>query len=383
MENRVLDDVRTLYSQKLVEWRFLLSYGNINLNIEMPLVHEQRQRANFKENPYQRQSVGLLQVHIDLLPKSGLSLIPESVLTTQMSREKSMLQASSDRFHTYSSAWWNDYKELKLPVRPVKLYAESQDGVWRPSTSFIAELIGVRGIPTPNHAARFVSLIPFKRDDPGPQLERAEIWHRFTSFLSARSGDFEDHCLLLCSLLLGFGMEAYMVIGSSSDGAHGWVLTRQKKQPKQNKRSSVVEYEYHFWESLTGHKFELNDPKVNQMYKKVGCLFNHKYFYANIQGVDGMSATDFNIEDYTKWKALDPQEIQQVRPQNTQIRLIPSSLDCDGLETQMEHKLRAAISAHRKVLNMLTRYDDKLDGIMQIALANYEIEKLTGNVCDI
>ena len=53
------------------------------------------------------------------------------------------------------------------------------------------------------------------------------------------------------------------------------------------------------------------------MYKKVGCIFNNKYFYANIQPIDSMNSTDFNIEDYTKWKALDPQEIQNVRAQNS------------------------------------------------------------------
>jgi centrosomal protein CEP76 len=174
------------------------------------------------------------------------------------------MQSSSDRFHTYSSAWWNDYKELKLPVRPVKLYAESQDGVWRPSSSFVTELVAVRGILTPNHAARFVSLIPFKRSERGPESnpERAEIWHKFTTFLSIRNGDFEDHCLLLCSLLLGFHLEAYVVIGASTDGAHGWVMTRQAKSLKPMAKRQVPEYTYHFWESLTGHKFELGDPRI-------------------------------------------------------------------------------------------------------------------------
>jgi len=52
------------------------------------------------------------------------------------------------------------------------------------------------------------------------------------------------HALLLCSLLLGFGLDAYVVIGASSDGPHLWVLTILK--------SSQNKIKYTFWESLTG-----------------------------------------------------------------------------------------------------------------------------------
>ena len=91
----------------------------------MPITHEARQRMLVSDNPYQLKSMGMLQVHLDLLPKAGLSLIPESILTNQISKEKALIQSQSDRFHTYSSAWWNDFKELKLPIRPIKIYAES------------------------------------------------------------------------------------------------------------------------------------------------------------------------------------------------------------------------------------------------------------------
>ena len=57
-----------------------MSYGNTSLNIEMPYTYAS-QRA-LTENQFGRQAVGLLQIHMDLLPKSGLTLLPESVLTT-------------------------------------------------------------------------------------------------------------------------------------------------------------------------------------------------------------------------------------------------------------------------------------------------------------
>lgn len=56
--------------------------------------------------------------------------------------------------------------------------------------------------------------------------------------------DIEDHCVLLCSLLLGYGLEAYVCVGTKAHGlAHSWVAT--------------IGSEGHttFWESLTGQRY--------------------------------------------------------------------------------------------------------------------------------
>lgn len=86
-------------------------------------------------------------------------------------------------------------------------------------------IYGLKGIDSPFHAARFVSLIPYKKNEK-PGGEKNEVWHYFNTFLAAGYGDSEDHASLLCSILLGFGMDAYVVVGNSTDGPHAWVLTR-------------------------------------------------------------------------------------------------------------------------------------------------------------
>lgn len=56
-------------------------------------------------------------------------------------------------------------------------------------------------------------------------------------------GDCEDHATLLCSLLLGFGLDAYVCVGTKAKGTpHTWVLTRGTD-------GSIT-----FWESLTAHR---------------------------------------------------------------------------------------------------------------------------------
>ena len=55
--------------------------------------------------------------------------------------------------------------------------------------------------------------------------------------------DCEDHTMLLCSLLLGFGLNAFVCVGCKKGGvAHTWIMTIAPD-------GSVT-----FWESLTGER---------------------------------------------------------------------------------------------------------------------------------
>ena len=79
---------------------------------------------------------------------------------------------------------------------------------------------------------------------------------------------------MLCNLLLGFGMDAYVVVGTNSEGSHAWVLTRQQ--------SGASKPKVYFWESLTGLKLDSEDPRVHRFYRTIGCIFNNQTFMGNI-----------------------------------------------------------------------------------------------------
>jgi len=112
--------------------------------------------------------------------------------------------------------------------------------------------------------------------------------------------DCEDHALLLCSLLLGFGLNAYVCVGCKTGGvAHTWVMTIAPD-------GSIT-----FWESLTAERsqsvtlflfFDANllyrfshkpvdpdhpagvpVPQLEHPYRTIGCVFNHQSFFANCQ----------------------------------------------------------------------------------------------------
>mmetsp|Transcript_4441 Transcript_4441/g.7572 ORF Transcript_4441/g.7572 Transcript_4441/m.7572 type:complete len:102 (-) Transcript_4441:611-916(-) len=99
------------------------------------------------------------------------------------------------------------------------------------------------------------------------------------SFLARGCGDSEDHAVLLCNLLIGFGLDAYVCVGTNGEGSHAWVVERQS-QPAKNGSKQMPKII--FWESLTGQKMEVDDPRVHRFYRNIGCVFNNKVFLGNI-----------------------------------------------------------------------------------------------------
>ena len=114
----------------------------------------------------------------------------------------------------------------------------------------------------------------------------------------------------LCNLLLGFGLDAYVVVGTNSEGSHAWVMTRQ---PPNAQGKQHVD----FWESLTGTKLASDDPRVHRFYRTVGCVFSNKAFFANIQADDRVVNTEWDLEDQYLWKAMSQQYINSLTPNSS------------------------------------------------------------------
>ncbi|CAM9323973.1 unnamed protein product, partial [Ectocarpus sp. 12 AP-2014] len=181
--------------------------------------------------------------------------------------------------------------------RSVKIFAEDERGQHRCVCSFLEPYRQGRMLPTPRHAARFVSLLPFRpRSTVGeqpPATQRA--WNSPHAFLAAGTGDASDHALLLCSLLLGFGLDALVCCGlvHPSDEDNG------EDDASAAEPGGVADKKAVFWESLTGQRFAMSAPRPRpsrgrrttpgkmavtpRHFSKVSCMFNHREFFANKQ----------------------------------------------------------------------------------------------------
>lgn len=221
VEEDTATGARRLLSEKQLEWRFVLVHKSLTLNIELASMAPPK-------GP-----LGIMKLHMQLATKGGQRVtLNEAALDVQLDAEAKAKALAVKQFYEFSQNWYNEYRALKpdFSKRAVKIYAEHNTGAayeasaLKPVFGYVSRL-SLRGIDSPEHAARFVSLLPFIR--PSGDSPPLTTWRYPHSFLAEGRGEVQDHATLLCSLLLGFGLDAYVCIGSCTDGAHAWVLTRQ------------------------------------------------------------------------------------------------------------------------------------------------------------
>lgn len=346
---------REILSTKSIEWRAMLSNPSLSFPIELQGLGTRS-----------KLSVGALYLQIDMMPKTRRSdFISDRLVNEQINLEKKYEREVAHSFFEYSNEWWKDYKQIRSgnDKRLVKIYAETEDGTFKPVSSLIQPMRTNRLIDSPLQAARFVSLIPFERcENPGGT--RSEVWHSMHTFLTKGKGDCEEHALLLAGLLLGFGLDAYVCLGSSGEGPHAWVLTLGGKNM--------------FWESLTGQRLNVDDPRVHRFYRKVGCVFNHKHFYGNIQADDVVSNTCWDLHNETLWKPMAGDILERLVGTSKLVPLLPPIPDVTSEELRLENEVKKLISSYRERNDLLTHWDDELSYLLSPALVNYELDRIGG-----
>ncbi|CAM9697417.1 unnamed protein product [Pylaiella littoralis] len=324
-------------------------------------------------------------------------------------------------FYLYANAWWKDFTSTSkdLSKRSVKIFAEDERGQHRCVCSFLQPYQHGRMLPTPRHAARFVSLLPFQpRSSVGEP--RAQAWNSPHAFLSAGRGDVSDHALLLCSLLLGFGLDAFVCCGLARPNdtseaeqpeegrqlhehggeefpvrgehtGHMWVCTFSG--PRANKKAV-------FWESLTGQRFTMHAPqprlqkgrkaaavKVSvspQHLSKVSCMFNHREFFANKQADNRVRHTSLDISNPKLWKPMDSRRIHtpgMCYPASAGpagVVLLRPDFNTESMAEGVELGLKRRITAWREGNGWSTTWDDDLGYLLGPAVFAYEQERVCG-----
>lgn len=201
------------------------------------------------------------------------------------------------------------------------------------------------------------------------------MWQKTHTFLAIGKGDVEDHSVLLCNLLLGFGLDAYVAVGISINGPHIWVLTRAKLD---NKKFKIT-----FWESLTGQRVEIDDPKVFRFYKHIHCVFNSNSFYSNIQAQDTVFNTLYVFEDDNLWKCIPRDKLDCLVKYNETPFLDILSNNNFKIEVEIEREIKAKLAKFRKSkfkfkkgIELNTQWDNKLSYLISPSLVNYELERV-------
>ena len=112
------------------------------------------------------ETIGILQINIQGLPAiNQRKMVNEKVLLNILTTEKEVDTYQLNDFYKYAKNWWNTYKQKygKASKRLIKICVENEFGYFIPLSCFVRPLHNVKGIDNARSAARFVSLIPFKK----------------------------------------------------------------------------------------------------------------------------------------------------------------------------------------------------------------------------
>jgi hypothetical protein len=321
----------------------------------------------------------------------------ETEFDIQSTQER--ISKSNREFIMSARSWWSRARKQYPHVenRVVKILAEDESGQHRFVSSFISPLSPPRELVNARFAARFVSLIPFKRDI-GLTGGRNETWRTAHAFLSRLQGDAEDHAILLCGLLLGWGLNAWVALGTidSSTGssnrnetrAHCWVITLDASEDRAHPRVTC-------WETLTGLQYELptmhstpGEASGRHHFAELHVLFRHDRYALNIQNTAHLPRADsgrghrgvsFDLSDPNAWLPLPCQDIGGLRHPGASVVLtmgVPK--DISAMEVALEECLKDRLADWRLENSLATIFDGDLALILQPALAAYELDRAVG-----
>lgn len=280
-------------------------------------------------------------------------------------REEEMARTNRfTNFLTVAKSSWNAYigRQERFKQRPIKLIAYGDDGLQHCSCEFLRPLKCGRVLKTPKQAAYWVSLL---QEDSLSQMlgDVSSRWSSFETVAAQGSAKAEEKALLLCSFLLGFGLDAFVCYGYDKQGrVHSWVMTLMRSE------STAM-----FWEPLNASCYSVYDSP----YANIGCIFNDHVIYLNSQEDHSIEKTVFDLESSDLWMPVHFGKAGSITLHP--FPLAAGSLVEEEEEELLESNLRAGIEAYRAEKGLEeTRWDGNLEHVLSQALVAYETEACTG-----
>ncbi|KEG10512.1 centrosomal protein 76kDa [Trypanosoma grayi] len=367
-EDRLLTNARVI-GENVVDWRRVLRTGYLGLTVEL-----------CGENP--GIPAGILELQLELLPNKAPRYSEEDV-TSRIDLQRSAITSADREFLLYARRWWMEFQDIRPAhkQRRVKVFASTSNGRMVPTTHFVSVIQPERGIETPFEASRFVSLLAVTDEEHlthevllggsgGHKV--ANCWLSMFAFLSQRRGEPCNHAALLCSLLLGFGLDAYCAVGTDNKGNTAMLVVSRK-------RVSAGVFEVIFWEPTTGNRYSRTDAHP---YETIGCVFSHRSFYANIQQSDAAVTVSFDLDNEELWKPLNPLKLRML-PKYPNPSLLWVPCDTKSLEDQLQAELMREVTEYRDARGIVTCFDDGLAYVLSQALSSYESQRRNGTPEDL
>ena len=353
----------TLISSHYLEWRHCLStQGPLKMTVELQGVGRRH-----------KLSVGVLHAELELKPVT--EPLPQMAVAAQVRAEEQQRAEVMRRCFEELDKWWSEHHML-YPSRCIRIFAQTESCLFLPVTSFVTPLHAGRCLDGPGHALRFVSLMALETGKDTSINSSEPRWHSFLAMWAKGRCTGEERALLLCSLLLGYSLDAWCCLGTK-DQAHAWVIVRDRGDA--SLRSQVT-----FWDPQTGSRMRADDPAFLKSVSSVDTVFNHKrILVCHCQEPLDISF-DFTDRRSWLWAPVDEEMLDVLRLYpcrkcpgfaDLMLRNWNPTWNVESLEEAIEDRLLAAIRTHREALGNITMVDRHLGQLLHVALVNLECER--------
>lgn len=350
-----------------LEWRrCLCAAGPLQLTLELQGIGRRHQLP-----------VGALHAELELLPVGSVAdALPEAVVGAQLQAEEQRRRDVLRRVFEDFDRWWSQYHEL-YRTRHMRLFAQTESCHFLPLASFVAPLPVGRALDSPDHAWRWVTVIA---TEPTPLAEAAEPrWRTLQAVWARGRATVEEKVLLLCSLLLGFRLDAWCCLGTDAAGQpHAWVVVRDGGD------GSTPE-EVTCWDVRSVRRINTSDASYLSSYSSIDTLFNDRRMLVCHAGIAARAS--FDLSDFQSWLSVpfDDEAASTLslypalrRPPFADLRpkVWPLPTQTDTIEQVIEERLTRHVQTHRESVGLPSHFDEHLGQLLHFALYNCESERL-------
>ena len=370
--------VNELITTQYIDYRSVLIHGKLTQSIQL-------YSHDMLLNQYS--TIGVIQCDSEILPlklPSQHNIKPvfneSDTVHKHICTQQQLYNTVITKFNTYIKSYWNEYIAINPDIhnkRLIKLYGTSEhcnhstelNHYSIPQNQFVCQFIQPlytnRLLCTPSHCQRYVKLIAYK-SNISLGGEHKSIWYNSNTVTSLQSCDTDNHTILLCNLLLGFQLDCYVCIGSTINSEMtSFVLMRDGIN------------NIWIYDAVNGTKYRIEDTATNIPYKSIYCIFNHKSYYSNIQQNDHIISCNYMLENATHWKSMSTQAINLLPKLHSTCTLQSTHNQLMELEYKLELQVKQLLTAYRHdVCKLDTVYDSDVEYILQVALDQYELDRI-------
>ena len=298
-----ISSVKSLIAAAILDFRYSLLHSEEYISVEL-LPCE-------LDGVHMGVSAGILYVRLKLqnfsLLRMNLNQFTRQEIEDSIFNYQNKIANENRNLYQIARHWWTKAIETYPHIQNhiFKIIAEDELGYHRSVCSLLYPIEPHRCILNPKFSARYVSLIPFRRDI-GLTGGRVETWRSCHATMCRLQGDVEDHAILLCSMLMGWGLDAWIGLGTivspSQSDSHNqttstrkeyihrpycWVITfdRNSSEDVKDKEPKVI-----FWEAVSGKQYDIphyqatsSSPSQPHVFGELHALFRNDCYLINVQ----------------------------------------------------------------------------------------------------